>query len=118
MRSIEKIPNKRNSANVLVAAASMAGVLALSGCGGERDESAYSSDDVTATYYDNGSRLVTQGDYPTILQYCDGGALVSTSPISDSYGDGGGIYLRNPDDSACEDGMLSPDEFPEITVDY
>lgn len=115
MRTIENI-SKRNLANVLVATASMAGLLALAGCGDEGAESVYSSE-VTATYYPDGSRLVNHGDdYPTVLQYCDGGDLVSTSPVSDSYGDAGGIYERNTDHAACDDGVLLSEEFPEIAA--
>lgn len=105
----------RHTETPAIVGLSLAGLLAIGGCGGEAenntDEIQEGEIEREITYYDDGSRKIDfdNDDVTTIFEFCDGQDLVEATQV-ESYG-GASSIERSVDHAACDDGMLTPEDF-------
>lgn len=107
----------RHTETPAIVGLSLAGLLAIGGCGGEAENN--NTDEIQEggiereiTYYDDGSRQIDydHADFTTVFEFCDGQDLVEETQV-ESYG-GASDIERSVDHAACDDGMLTPEDFP------
>lgn len=96
-------------------------MVALSGCGGDKEstpeesrrEAIESAAGIEAEYLPNGNRIISYDHdnrkYANILQVCEGRDLLEqTSALGKTSGN---AIFRSVGHPACEDGMLTPEDF-------
>jgi len=97
MERIKSTPNR-------LAAASLLGLLMLSGCGDDLE----TTPSKTVTYNEDGTMYThfPGNEFPDRYSVCEGNDLVDYTEEVDAHDGGGGGSQRSANHEACDDGML------------